>query len=449
LSDVSGLGPTGLDEFDYSHIRVFIDAEASMSAQIRRAILNHSLQVLVAQDEQWAICPDNTIVELGFAPEHELFHYPVGTRVPYRLLTEFFVFNEKFNFFDISTEALRRIGNVSGPRFHLKFLLPSIERQFLDLDERLLACIEGRHFKLHCTPVVNLFEKPAVPVSVTGKQAQYTLLADAACPHAYEIYDIQSMQRVRTSDVGPVITPCRPMFSVDHGEKSSQQLYWNLQCDESLVFLSPGYEYQVTLTDPNFNPYAEESNTLSIQVFATNRNLPSALPYGQQHGDLDLMNGLVTTQPLIRLLRKPTKSVRFARDREALWRLISHLNLNHLVLVTQGEQFIKESLQLYNVHRSISIQKMIEGIGRVRYSEDQTILPGRHSPRVFFGMTVTVEVRPEHFTGVGVHLFARVLDHYLASYVQPGSFSRLVIENAETHAEILRCPPRNGHTQLV
>jgi type VI secretion system protein ImpG len=447
--DVSGLGPQGLDAFDYPNIRVFIDAEASMATHIREAILHHSVQVLVAQGEQWAVCPDNPIQECGFAPEEGLFHYPSGTRTPYRLLTEFFVFNEKFNFFDISTQALRRIANLSGPRFHLKCLLPSIEHQFLDLDSRLLERIEGHHFKLHCTPVVNLFEKPAVPVSITGRATQYTLLADAACPHAYEIYDIHSMQRVSASEAGPVITPCRPLFSVDHGNKSSQQLYWNLQCDESLVALSPGFEYQVSLTDPNFDAYTEEASTLSIQVFSTNRNLPLSLPYGQPNGDLELINNASHVSACIRLLRKPTKSVRFARDREALWRLIAHLNLNQWVLAKQGAQFIKESLQLYNVHKSISIQKMIDGIVQVRQSEDQTIQPGSYTPRIFFGLKVTVEVRPEHFTGMGVRLFARVLDHYLASYVQPGSFSRLVIEHAETHEEILKCPPRNGQTQLV
>ena len=82
---------------------------------------------------------------------------------------------------------------------------------------------------------------------------------------------------------------------------------------------------------------------MSIDVRATNRDLPAQMSIGNPGGDLFAEGGGAWRE--IRLLRKPTPPHRFEAGKGVLWRLISQLSLNHLSLTGNGIDALKEMLR--------------------------------------------------------------------------------------------------------
>ncbi len=151
----------------------------------------------------------------------------------------------------------------------------------------------------------------------------------------------------------------------------------------------------------------------------------------------------------IRLLRRPSRPQHFARDRGVLWRLISHLSLNHLSLSGTGVDALKEMLNLYNLPRSAINKRLLDGIHEVEYRPSTVYLSGKPFANFVRGIEVRLAVDETHFVGSGLYLFASVLEHFFALYVQVNSFAQLVIVSARTHEELIKCPPRNGLSPLL
>ena len=151
----------------------------------------------------------------------------------------------------------------------------------------------------------------------------------------------------------------------------------------------------------------------------------------------------------IRLLRKPTASQRFERGRGALWRLISHLSLNHLSLSGGGIDALKEMLRLYDLPRSASNRRQLDGLVAIEFRPATAWLQGEPYASFVRGTEVRLSVDEGSFVGTGLGLFAAVLDHFFGLYVHANSFTKLTLVSARTQEEVLTCPPRNGELPLV
>ena len=65
-------------------------------------------------------------------------------------------------------------------------------------------------------------------------------------------------------------------------------------------------------------------------------------------------------------LVKPTPVVQPPLGKPLLWRLISALSLNHLSLVEEGREALRELLRLHNAGDSASGERQIQGLVAVR-----------------------------------------------------------------------------------
>jgi type VI secretion system protein ImpG len=266
------------------------------------------------------------------------------------------------------------------------------------------------------------------------------------------VYSIDRVFRVQQTMEGESIREFRPFYSLRHDDlagaaESDGGCYWHAHRDELSAQQSPGYEIELSLVDAQFDPAHPSIDTLSIDISATNRDLPATLPVGTPGGDLFVDGGGVARE--IRLLRKPTPTYRFARGRGALWRLISHLSLNHLSLSAGGVDALKEMLRLYDVSNSASNRRQIDGIISIDFKPTNAWIPGRPFATFVRGTEVRVKLEESSFVGSGLHLFAAVLERFFALYVHANSFTQLVVESARTQEEIVRCLPRNGDGPLA
>jgi type VI secretion system protein ImpG len=117
------------------------------------------------------------------------------------------------------------------------------------------------------------------------------------------------------------------------------------------------------------------TDVLSLQLSCTNRELPTFMSVGAPSGDLFLEGGASVRS--IRLLRKPTQPWRFDHRGDGQWRIISHLALNHLSLTGSGLAAFQEMLALYDLPRSATTRRQIEGLRAIEHSSQTVWMPGQ------------------------------------------------------------------------
>jgi type VI secretion system protein ImpG len=476
-------------------LRLYLDGEPSQVSVLREALCHKVLGVLVQTQahQPWSSGDDTGKVCLptlaGFADDEALIDFDARSHAAYRLLTEYFAFPDKFNFVDVPvpmTAALRAggaalsdvQGHGKGKRSLVLHLLLSGVRADSD-ESRLLESLNARNFQLGCTPVVNLFKQPADPIRVTHAASSYPVLVDSRRAFAYEVYAIDKVFRVKQTPQGESVQAFRPFFSLQHDDLLSAMdddgaldnaptlaarrqamavreegdasnaggRYWSAHRDEDVANDSPGYELELSIVDVDFDPALPQTDTLSLTVTATNRDLPTLLPFGAVGGDLFMEGGGLAKE--VRLLRKPTASQRFERGRGALWRLISHLSLNHLSLSGGGIDALKEMLRLYDLPRSATNRRQIDGLKSVEFKPATAWLQGEPYATFVRGTEVRLTVDEDSFVGSGLGLFAALLDRFFGLYVHANSFTKLTLVSARTQEEVLSCPPRNGEMSLV
>lgn len=432
------------------HLRLALDGEASQVAALREALFGAVRGVLVqtAATGPWAAAAADALPRaVGFADDEALIDFDPRSNIAYRLLTEYFAFPDKFNFVDLPLPAALLTSNARTITLH--YALAGI-RSDSDV-ARLLETVSERNLLAGCTPVVNLFKQRADPIRVTHQTERYPVLPDARRAFGHEVVSVDKVFRLKKTPQGESIQEFVPFYSLRHdellAEGESAGRYWTLHRDPIVAERSPGHETTLAIVDIDFNPASPQTDTLSVEVTATNRHLPSMLSVGQAGGDLMFEGGSLARE--IRFLRKPTPTMRFEVGHGALWRLISHLAVNHLSLSGGGLDALKELLRLYDLPRSAITRRLIDALTNIEYRSTSACLPGEPFPTFVRGVQVLLEVDEQHFVGTGMRLFAQVLDHFLGLYVHANSFVQLTLVSSRNREELMVCPPRSGQHPLL
>ncbi|MBU1364586.1 MAG: type VI secretion system baseplate subunit TssF [Gammaproteobacteria bacterium] len=427
-------------------LRVYIDAEPSVAAALRDALFLRTLKIYVAgADGRWRIADKQVIGEVGYGDDEALIDMPSTAHGAYRYLTEYFCFPEKFNFFNINIAALPSSLHSEG-RVILHLALGDL-RADSDMS-RLLQTLTSQNLRLGCVPVVNLFAQRGDPIRITNRDVSYPVVADARRAYAYDVYAIDSVRRVRQTPQGESITEFRPFFSLRHGETPERNgYYWYAQRDPMLAETSPGYETSLSIVDADFDPVQPKTDVLSLKLTCTNRDLPTLMSVGLASGDLFLEGG--SSVRSIKLLRKPSQPCRFDHRRDGQWRIISHLSLNHLSLSGSGLGAFQEMLALYDLPRSASNRRQIEGLREMTQVDKTVWMSGKPFACFVRGVEVRLTLDETSFAGSGLDSFVRCIDRFLGLYVSLNSFIQLVVLSHRTGEELIRCAPRNGDSILL
>lgn len=428
-------------------LRLFPDGEPSFCATLRDCLFMRVRAAYVETAEgAWLELKQIPLQPVGFALEEALIPYTARSHPAYRLLGEWFAFPEKFNFVDLDLAALQPHLPADSKRCTVHLLLADLHA---DSDiARILRPLSARHLLTGCTPVVNLFSQPANPIRLDQTSADYVLLPSVRQAQFYDIHSVDSVQVLSETAQGNALDEFHPYYSMRHGEAGGRLgRYWVTRRDENMAVSNPGYDMRIAFVDGAMQPLFDVTQTVSIMLTCSNRDLPSRLVYGAAGGDLH-HDGLASTLP-VRLLRKPTAACRFPASAASHWRLIAQLSLNHQSLSEQGLPAFKQILELYNLTGSIGAAHQIAGITGLRHRAASTWLHDAAGGCLVFGIDVLLTVEEEAFVGSGLHAFAQVVEHFLGMYVHLGSFTRLIVLSHKNGKELLCCLPRNGSQALV
>jgi type VI secretion system protein ImpG len=160
----------------------------------------------------------------------------------------------------------------------------------------------------------------------------------------------------------------------------------------------------------------------------------------------------------LRCICAPTVPFRPPRRRNAYWRLLSHLSLNHLSLAEGPESLnaLQEILRLYDFsdpnsgHHLTEVNRLLaEGITGL--ASRQVVARTGNTPASGFcrGLEVTLEFDEEKYIGTGVFLVASVLERFLGLYANINSFCQLVARVRQREGVLRRWAPRAGEQVLL
>lgn len=433
-------------QLQFDQLRIFIDAEPSLCATTRDMLFMQTKSAYLEIDGTCLALNAVPLRPVGFAPHEALLPRTALSQHAYLLLTEYFVYPEKFNFFDIDWAALK-------PHLPLPCRSLTLHLGLADVpaDSHLahtLGQLSKDNFVLGCTPAVNLFKRAACPIELTHAAPDYELIADGSPAKAYDIYSVDKVTTVQKSRHGQTLTEFRPYYSLRHGEAGGRDgRYYVVRRDALMALSDPGHETRISLVDLDLDPLAIQDGSVSIDLTCTNRDLPGRLGIGDGNAAGALTLEQATDDLSLRLLRRPTPQYRF--NTEDHWRLIAHLSLSHCALSSDGLNLLKETLTLYDLPQSSVSRAQIAGIVGLEHRKATVWMRDDGHSSLVHGLAVRVTLDEDAFAGTGIHLFVSVLDHFFGLYVHCHSFTQLTALSQASGKELIRCHPRSGALNLV
>jgi type VI secretion system protein ImpG len=381
----------------------------------------------------------------------------------YRLLREYFVFPERFHFFELKGFQ-SALAQITGDEVDL---IIALEEQ----DTRLEGRVDKSCFDLFCTPAINLFEKTLDRVPISNRVSEFHLVPDRNRSLDFEVYKLSSV--TGHGETPDQEQPFLPFYQAKDTELRGNAFYAvnrvpRLLSDHERPVGKYRSDYGgtdtfISIVDGDMAPCRTELRQLGIRALCTNRHLPIQMTKGIGAKDFEIEK---VSAPIIstRILSGPTRprpsvvvsggggeDQRTPTGRFA-WRLISHLSLNYMSLLDggadTGAEALRDILKLYVDASDRQSLKQIDGIRSVR-SQPITRRVQTAGPITFArGLEITLLLDESAFEGQGVFVLGAVLDEFFARYVSLNSFTETVLTTIQ-RKEVMRWPARIGKRQIV
>jgi len=372
------------------------------------------------------VLPPASIEPVGLRPDLNLLPWPDNAHPAWRILHEYFSLPEKLLFIDLKGFS-RWPERAAAQEFSVQFLFDQVPDW---------APAMGRDsFVMNATPAANLLSLDAHPIRVDHRQPDYKIQpVSRSHGQPEQIYSIDAVAARAPDGREQQLHP----FSAFRGDDSAS---YNLRIRPSA--LDRGYDHYLSL------PYAPQAQpellTLSARLTCTNGQLPESLRLGDINEPTDRSPARVGFRNITGVT--PYSPPVF--DSALLWRVLSHLNSNHLSLAHDNQ--LQDLLSLYVPSRQsggpyqAAARRVIESVERIEVEPARRIVRGMPVQ----GSDVTIACRGDHFPGQGsLFLFGTVLDELLAGTTALNTFSALTLIDT-VNGETLKWPAKIGRYRLL
>ena len=426
-----------------------------MPLRIYEKLLGSVEGVLVApvgRPAAWSsLLPRSAVRARGFGEDDALL--PSGNRSfhGYRLLQEYFAFPQRYQFVDVHglQAGLRQ---CAEKEVEVTILLNRA-------DPQLEKTLDASHFALHCTPAVNLFERRADRINVSGEELEHHVLVDRTRPMDYEVYQIAAVTGYGS---GPEAEQTfQPFYTArDIGALHQDSAFYQIRREQRVVSQRQrrdgprssyiGSETFIAIVDAAEAPYSDELRQLGLSVWCTNRDLPLSMPIGVGKTDFILDTGAPVQA--VRCVAGPSEPHASFAEGSVAWRLLNQLSLNYLSLVDtdpeQGAVALREMLALYCQGADMTAQRQVEGVRTIASKTVTRRMPSPGPITFGRGLEITVTLDDAAFEGTGAFLMGAVLSEFFAQYVSINSFTETVVRTL-ARGEIMRWPAKGGACAIL
>ncbi len=343
----------------------------------------------------------------------------------FQLLTEYFCFKEKSNFFWI--KELGQISkNITGNQLVLSIYVESIPSEFIRL-------FDVQVFRLNVVPALNLFEHKGDPIRYEYDRISMPISADANTETELEIVSVECVKEVKPQ--GEVeLTPL-------YGEKyhdTRAPLFWQIKrrIDE-LGKLN----YELALSNQDITGEGPDNKVLSPDLMCCNGKTACNIAPGTEF----ICESSVDLPGVMKLLNSPTAPIYPSQDRGLAWRFISLLNINFHSLLQSNHptDALKETLSIFGSQGEALSQ--IDNIKQVTYRSQ--VAPIRVCGRNIFAPGTEVEITLN--TQGNLSLFGHVIDGFYQQFCSFDRFIQVHIKLFGQDGTLKSYPKRHGSQQCL
>jgi type VI secretion system protein ImpG len=408
-------------------LRFFLGGAHADATRLYLLLMRHVREIRLGADGgPITSLPPSSVEPAGLRPDLDLLPWPSNAHPAWRILHEYFALPEKLLFIDLCGFS-RWPERASAQQFSVQFLFDHVPDW--------APAMSASSFVMNATPAANLLNADAHPIRVDHRQPDYKVQPVAR--GSRQIEQIYSVDRIvaRTPDGQEKDYHAFSAFQGDDGAS------YNLRIRPSV--LDRGYDHYLSLPyTPDDNPQAL---TLSAHLTCTHGNLPESL----RLGDINVPTDKSPPRIAFRNIHSVTPYSPPTFDSALLWRVLSHLNANHLSLANDNQ--LQELLSLYlpprqsSGQRHAAARRMIASMERIQAEPARRMVRGMPVQ----GSEVTIECRGDHFPGIGsLFLFGTVLDELLAGTTALNTFSALTLVDT-VNGETLKWPAKIGRYRLL
>ncbi|QUM80162.1 type VI secretion system baseplate subunit TssF [Moritella sp. 5] len=358
--------------------------------------------------------PASMISPVGYSDDESLLPYGENSFAGYRLLQEYFSLPEKFMFFDLNgLDWLKGLPQRNTVKISFVF------SRALPLD----VVIKDKHFKLNCTPIVNLFDKDADPIRVEHKQTQYKVRPQSLNQDHYEVYSINNVDSWDNNERKR--KQLLEFESFEHQVNTfEKQDYYKSNVAERAS--GSGFERYISFYTHQNEITNLSSETVLMKLTCSNANLPERLIIGDITYSTQNSPGYASFTNI----SKPTASVSPNINGALQWQLISNMSLNYLSLTNIDALKVLLSTYDFNANSDRQSQRTsqqrLDGIKNIFTVPIERIYKGVS----IRGMKIKMDMNSSMFTNEGdMFLFASVLNEFIRLYASINSFTELEVEN--------------------
>ncbi|KOC88540.1 type VI secretion system baseplate subunit TssF [Winslowiella iniecta] len=399
-------------EVDLRRLPLYLNADSPVSSALHLALTRHTQAIYLRYPGQRGVDRrrlDSYFSPLGFAPDDSLWPKIDTAFSGYQLLLEYFTFREKFMFV-----ALNGLENIAFPA-----ALPWFELDIV-LDEHWPYDLpfSRDNIKLHCVPVINLFELDADPLSISGLENEYLLRPLRVQDGHTEIYSVDNVRSSKRAHEQEYV----PFTSFRHRggmlRHTAPERYYHTRVRRGPSGL---HDTWLILGGDAFESEKQQpGETLSLRITGTNGQLPRKTLRSTL-----LDSALQTTQvPLkVQNLCAPTMPCYPPAEDRFHWRVLSHLGSNFLSMMDNAE-VLRGTLALYDWTDSEMNRRRLESIVDVKHHLIQRFEQGF----LLRGVDIEVTLNSDGFSGEGdICLFGEMLNQFFALYADIHLFNQLTL----------------------
>ena len=395
--------------------------------------------------------PNGGVNPIGFDQDEALLPTPRQSFDGYRLLQEYFAMPERFHFVEVTGLSMA-LARAQGSEVDIYILLKEGKSE-------VASGVTPEAFLLNATPAINLFPKRCDRVHISSSQIEHHVVGDRTAPLDFEVFALQSL--VGVSAEGGTDVPFRPFYSADdltaageaHSAYYTQSRKMRQRTEkERLRGVRTSYlgsELYVALVDSAQAPYAAHLDQLAVQALVTNRDLPLLLPTGSR----DVFH-LPSGGPVAHIHTPvpPTRPRPTLAQGDTAWRLVSHLSLNYLSLVEEGDDkggaALRELIGIYAPLGDKVIEKQLEGLIGVSSRPIVRRMADEVISTAVRGLEITLTVDESFFEGTSAYALGAVLERFFRKYVSINSFTETVLVS-QSRGEIARWRPEFGRGRII
>lgn len=430
-------GKVRLDQMDLRRMRFFLADEVVRASALYLWLLRYARYVeLRNPDTDRSVrLGHQSIRPGGFADDQAILPYPAHSFAGYRLLQEYFTCPAKFYFVDFT--GLERMQQLELAD-RLEIIVPFSRRPEDELR------VERTSLRPFCTPIVNLFEHTADGIRVEHTRTEYRVRPSMAGspPDHYEIYAVNRVVGLVQGEAKRRVYP--PLHAFQHvGGAEQDAIYYQTRLYDAIV--GEGTDTYISFVSADQQHVVPPTETVSIDITVSNRNLAARLKVGD-------VSVATTSSPEFARFRNITpisRSLRPPLGRGLHWRLISHLSLNYLSLLSV--EALRGILELYNYQALYDRQAARENILRL---EGLVALEAKPVERLvrgapIRGTSIMLEMNEDSFAGEGdMYVFATVLNEFFALYASINALTELTVRGTK-FGEVYQWPPRLGQQAIL